>query len=110
MVWYHVAAHVFAGVFLTNSIPHFVSGLQGRAMQSPFASPPGVGLSSSTVNVLWGAANVAAGYFLLLHVGSFDARNLADVAVVAVPALVFSVFMARRFGRFHGGNTPRSQA
>jgi hypothetical protein len=110
MAWYQYVAHVFAGLFLANAIPHFVSGMQGRAFQSPFAKPPGVGLSSSTVNVVWGAFNFVAGYFLLLHVGSFGVRNPADVAVVAAPALVVALFTARRFGRFHGGNDPRSQA
>ena len=32
----------------------FFSGLMGRPVQCPFAKPPGEGLSSSTVNVLWG--------------------------------------------------------
>lgn len=110
MAWSHYVAHAFAGLFLGNAIPHFVSGVQGRALQSPFARPPGVGLSSSTVNVVWGAFNFAVAYFLLFHVGTFDVRNVAEVAVVAAPALLGSIFLARRFGRFHGGNEPRSQA
>jgi hypothetical protein len=110
MAWYCYVAHVFAGLFLSNGVPHFVSGVQGRALQSPFAKPPGVGLSSSTVNVLWGTFNFAVGYLLLLHVGTFDMKNLADVAVVAAPALLGSLFLASRMGRYHGGNNPRSQA
>jgi hypothetical protein len=64
MHWYHCASYFFGGVFLANAIPHLVSGMMGRAFQSPFAKPPGVGLSSSTVNVLWGAFNIAVGYLL----------------------------------------------
>jgi len=50
--WYHYIAIFFAGAFLTNAVPHFVNGVSGGPFQSPFASPPGEGLSSSTVNVL----------------------------------------------------------
>jgi hypothetical protein len=51
--WLHDIAYLFGGAFLANAVPHFVSGMMGRPFQSPFAKPPGKGLSSSTVNVLW---------------------------------------------------------
>ena len=50
--WYHLIAWFFGGAFLTNAVPHLVSGVSGSPLQTPFASPPGVGLSCSTVNVL----------------------------------------------------------
>jgi hypothetical protein len=50
-------SYFFGGAFLTNAVPHFVSGVMGRPFQSPFAKPPGQGLSSSTINVLWGFFN-----------------------------------------------------
>jgi hypothetical protein len=106
MNWLHLLSYFFAGAFLTNAIPHFVSGLMGRPFQSPFAKPPGEGLSSSTVNVLWGFFNVAAGYLLVVRVGSFDLRSMPDVLAVAVGSLLISLFTARHFGRFHGGNVP----
>ena len=62
MRWYHYSAYFFGGAFLANSVSHLVNGVSGRAFQSPFASPPGVGLSSSTVNVLWGLLNLAIAY------------------------------------------------
>lgn len=65
MEWLHYLAYFGGGAFLTNAIPHFVSGVMGRPFQSPFAKPPGEGLSSSTVNVLWGAFNLAGG----IHAG-----------------------------------------
>ncbi|SFT77535.1 hypothetical protein SAMN05192562_10227 [Kosakonia arachidis] len=37
-----------------NAVPHVISGVLGRAFQSPFVTPAGKGLSSSMVNVLWG--------------------------------------------------------
>ena len=50
MRWYHYVAYFFGGAFLANAVPHFVNGVSGRPFQSPFASPPGEGLSSSTVS------------------------------------------------------------
>jgi hypothetical protein len=95
------------GLFLTNAIPHWVSGLMGRAFQSPFAKPPGEGLSTSTVNVLWGLFNAAVGYALVWHVGEFDGRDVTHVAALGAGALLMSLFAARAFGRFHGGNEAR---
>ncbi|MFZ3311670.1 MAG: hypothetical protein WA280_20145, partial [Xanthobacteraceae bacterium] len=57
MPWYYYVAHFFAGVFLANGVPHFVHGISGNKFQSPFASPPGVGVSSAIVNVVWGWFN-----------------------------------------------------
>ena len=107
MVWYHYVSYFFAGLFLTNSVPHLVSGMMGRPFQSPFAKPPGEGLSSSTVNVLWGWFNVAVGYVLLFQVGVFNPRNLGHVTSIAVPGVVGALFHAKHFGRFHGGNDPK---
>jgi hypothetical protein len=47
MKWYHAVAYFFGGMFLINAVPHLVTGVCGRPLQSPFASPPGQGLSSS---------------------------------------------------------------
>ncbi len=58
MEWLHDASYFFGGLFLTNAVPHFVSGVMGRPFQSLFAKPPVQGLSSSTVNVLWGFFNL----------------------------------------------------
>jgi hypothetical protein len=106
MPWLHYLSWFFGGAFLTNVIPHFVSGVMGRAFQSPFATPPGEGLSSSTVNVLWGFLNLVAGYVLVCLVGDFDLHASADVAVLGLGALLLALVMARRFGRFNGGNAP----
>lgn len=107
MPWYDYVSYFFGGAFLANAIPHFVSGLMGRAFQSPFAKPPGEGLSSSTVNVLWGAFNVVVGYLLVWQVGEFDVRNAIHVAVAGLGALFMAVMLAHAFGRFHGGNSPQ---
>jgi hypothetical protein len=108
MAWLPYAAWFLGGAFLTNAVPHFVSGVMGRPFQSPFATPHGVGLSSSTVNVLWGCFNLAIGYILLCRVGNFDLRSTIDVVTAGLGVLLIGVMMARMFGRLHGGNTPEN--
>src|ERR1700678_1049138 len=102
MEWLHYASYSLGGVFLTNAVPHFVSGVMGRPFQSPFAKPPGQGLSSSTVNVLWGFLNLVVGYILVCRVGSFDLRSVDHAVALGLGVLCISVMMARMFGRFHG--------
>jgi hypothetical protein len=104
MEWLHDLAYFFGGAFLANAVPHYVSGMMGRPFQTPFAKPPGKGLSSSTVNVLWGLANLAVAYGLIFRVGEFDPRAGDQVASLGAGLLVMSVLSARMFGRFHGGN------
>lgn len=106
MEWLHLVSWCFAGAFLANAVPHLVSGVMGRPFQSPFAKPPGQGLSSSTVNVLWGFLNLVAGYLLLCRVGDFDLRHTSDAVALGLGILALSLRTARHFGRFHGGNTP----
>ena len=106
MDWLHDGSYVFGGAFLTNAIPHFVSGLMGRPFQSPFAKPPGQGFSSSTVNVLWGGLNLAIGYGLIFQVGGFDPRSIEHAAAAGLGALLIGFLSARHFGRFNGGNAP----
>ena len=107
MDWIHDVSYFFGGCLLANAIPHLVSGTTGQAFQTPFAKPPGKGLSSSTVNVLWGAFNLIVGYLLIFRVGAFDLRNTADMMAAGVGGLAISLHAARHFGQFHGGNPPR---
>lgn len=101
--WYHDVAYFFGGAFLANTIPHLVNGISGLPFQSPFATPPGRGLSSSTVNVLWGMFNLAVAYGLVARVGRFDLRRTRHAAVLGLGALLLALSLARHFGEFHGG-------
>jgi hypothetical protein len=103
MRWYHYVAYFFGGAFFANAIPHFVNGISGNPFQSPFATPPGEGLSSSTVNVVWGSFNLLIAYLLLGRVGTFELRKTKHVVAAACGALLMSLMLARAFGRFHGG-------
>ena len=106
MEWIHYLAYFGAGAFLINAVPHLVSGVMGRPFQSPFAQPRGQGLSSSTVNVLWGFFNLVVGYVLTCRVGDVDLRATDHVVALGLGVLLMALLIARLFGRFHGGNSP----
>src|SRR5665811_2355566 len=103
MRWYHYLAYFFGGAFLANALPHLGNGISGYAFQSPFASPPGVGLSSSTVNVVWGLFNLGVADLLIFRVGAFNLRSTRHMLVLGAGILVMSLMLARPFGRLHGG-------
>jgi hypothetical protein len=101
--WYHYVAYFFSAAFLANALPHLGNGVSGHPFQSPFASPPGEGLSSAMINVLWGFFNLVVGYLLVCRVGTFSLRKTPHVLVFGAGILAMSVMLARAFGRFHGG-------
>ena len=103
MRWYHYVAYFFGGAFLANFVPHFVNGISGNPFQSPVASPPGVGLSSSTVNAAWGIINLFVAYLLLVRVGKFDIKRWLHLGIFAAGFVLMAMMLARRFGQFHGG-------
>jgi hypothetical protein len=106
MAWLHLLSYLFGGAFLANAVPHLVAGMMGRPFQSPFAKPPGQGLSSSTINALWGFFNLVVGYLLVCRVGDFDLKDTPDAAALGLGVLLLSLVAARQFGRFNGGNAP----
>jgi hypothetical protein len=106
MNWLSLVSYFFGGAFAANAVPHLTSGLSGRAFQSPFAKPPGRGLSSATVNFLWGFVNAGIAYLLVLRVGEFHLRSWHDIGSFALGVMLLGLFCARHFGQFHGGADP----
>jgi TRAP-type C4-dicarboxylate transport system permease large subunit len=90
MKWYHYLACFCAGLFLTNAVPHFMHGVSGDSFPSPFANPPGKGLSSPMVNVLWGLGNFVIGY-LFLRVGKVSPTNRWGLAALFLGIVCISV-------------------
>jgi deazaflavin-dependent oxidoreductase (nitroreductase family) len=82
-------------------VPHGVSGVQGRPFPSPFADPPGVGMSSPTVNVAWSAANAVAGVLVLRR----GVRTRGEGIAVAVGAIAMAAGLAFQFGSVMAGGT-----
>jgi hypothetical protein len=92
--------------WLHNGIPHFVSGAMGRAFPSPFAKPPGRGLSSAAVNVIWGVFNFALSYMLIWRIGEFSFGSTADVVALGLGFLVMGLGSARQFAHASGSQSP----
>ena len=103
--WLHALSWFEGGAFFVNTVPHFVRGTMGRAFPTPFAKPPGRGLSFPVVNVLWGVLNLIAGYLLVCRVSSFDGRATADILPLALGGTLTGLMLARSFGRLRGGDT-----
>ncbi len=96
MKWYHFLACFFAGMFLANAVPHVVQGVSGNPFPSPFATPPGKGLSSPTVNVLWGLGNFLIGYFLV-RLGKISPERRWNLFVLFVGAVTMSIMLSVTF-------------
>ncbi len=87
MKWYHYLFLLLGGAFVANFFPHFVHGISGETFPTPFADPPGRGMSPSTVNVVWALANLIVGC-LFLRAGKF---SLGDRPTVFVAFLGFAL-------------------
>jgi hypothetical protein len=98
MNWYNYVACFFAGMFLANFVPHFVHGISGNRFPSPFAHPPGKGLSSATVNVVWALLNLVLGYILFLAGKLSTGDNLALIVFFAGIAAI-SIFASVQFAQ-----------
>jgi hypothetical protein len=96
MEWYLYIASFFAGIFLANAVPHFVQGISGNKFPSPFSKPPGKGLSSPTVNVIWALFNALIGY-LLFRMGQVNSTNLPSLVVFFLGVAAISIMSSVNF-------------
>ena len=103
MPWYVYVLQFVSGLLLANGVPHFVQGVSGDRFQSPFASPPGVGESSPLVNVLWGFANLAAGFAILWSFQPKGADVVLEWIAVGLGVLAMAIMLALHFGRVRSG-------
>ena len=96
MKWYRYVACFVAGLFLTNAVPHFAHGVSGDSFPSPFANPPGKGLSSPMVNVLWALANIVIGY-ILLRIGKVSQTNKWSLLALFAGIISISIMLSIAF-------------
>jgi hypothetical protein len=96
MAWYNYLAAFFAGAFLANVVPHFFHGISGDRFPTPFAHPPGRGLSSPTVNVVWAWVNLVVGY-VLFRAGNVQAQETATLIVFLAGIVFISTVLSFRF-------------
>lgn len=96
MEWYHYFSGFWAGMFLANFIPHFVSGISGNRFPTPFAKPPGKGLSSPTLNVVWALFNLLVG-FLLFKAAKISIDNNLSLGIFFIGIACISIPLSKRF-------------
>jgi hypothetical protein len=100
MPWYDYVACFFAGMFLANAVPHFVNGISGDSFPTPFAKPPGKGLSSPIVNVAWALLNIVIGWELF-RVGKVSSGDELALILFFVGAAGISLMLAVNFSKKH---------
>jgi hypothetical protein len=100
MHWNNYLACFFAGAFLANSIPHYVYGIAGDRFPTPFAKPPGKGLSSPTLNVVWGLLNVVVGY-VLIRTGKLWSAGDLGLVIFFAGITVMSLMLGANFAKKH---------
>lgn len=96
MQWYHYFSGFVAGMFLANFVPHFIKGIAGDPFPTPFAKPPGKGLSSPIVNVSWALLNLVAGY-LLFRFAKVNADNTLSIFICFIGFTGISIMAALNF-------------
>jgi hypothetical protein len=96
VIWYQTIACFFSGVFLANAVPHFVHGISGNRFPTPFAHPPGKGLSSPIVNVVWALANLIAGY-VLFRTGKVCSGGSLALSIFFAGFAAISILMSVEF-------------
>lgn len=95
MVWYNYLTAFFAGLFLANSLPHFIHGFKREKYPTPFANPPFKGLSSPSTNILWALINLIVGFLLVLgsDIHKIDIWGIilsfVGIGVICVSGFVF---------------------
>ncbi len=97
----------FSGMLLANAVPHFAHGISGDPFPTPFADPPGKGLSSPTVNVAWAFGNIVAGYSLF-RTGNVSGGRDSGRVVFLVGAAAISVVLSSFFTKKEKERTLRA--
>jgi hypothetical protein len=96
--WHYYIACFFAGMFFANVVPHFVHGISGDRFPTPFAHPPGKGLSSPTVNVVWALLNLVVGY-ILARIGKVSSGGDSALITFFAGIVVISTMSSVRFAK-----------
>jgi hypothetical protein len=98
--WYNYISCFLAGMLFANVVPHFVHGISGDRFPTPFADPPGKGLSSPTANVVWALFNLVVGY-VLFRVGKVSSGGDWALVVFFAGIAAISIQMSAHFSKKH---------
>jgi hypothetical protein len=95
--WFHYLLAFMAGIFLMNALPHLVMGVTGQLFPTPFANPPGEGLSSPVYNVLWATINFSVGIIFIYFSKVKHYRNTR--ITLGLGGIVMAFYLANYFGQ-----------
>jgi hypothetical protein len=73
-----------------------VQGVTSKSFPTPFANPPGKGLSSPLINVLWASTNLFIGY-ILLRVSKLTTQNKIAIFILFLGIVTASVMLSFSF-------------
>ena len=100
MPWLKLVEAFVSGFALANFVPHFVNGISGNPFPTPFANPPGKGLSSPLLNTVWGLLFLVIGA-LLFHGGNVASGETASLVAFFAGIVVLSTTMSVHFASKH---------
>jgi len=86
----HLLLYFLAGVLAANGIPHFIKGITGERHATPFGKR-----SSAAVNVVWGAINLGAAWFLWRFAGHNTGHAYRYLVAFGVGLLLMAIFLAQ---------------
>ncbi len=101
MKWYNFVACFFMGVFLINSIPHLIHAISGEKFPTPFANPPGKGLSSPMLNLVWAFINLFVCY-LLFRASKINPSEKWSLILFALGFIAMSIRLCYALSKVKG--------
>ncbi len=90
-------ATTLGGVLLVNAVPHGTAALLRRPFPTPFADPPGIGLSGTGENAAWSTANLVVGG-LLVGRRRWEERSRSEIVTATVAAIGMVGYLTWHFG------------
>ena len=100
MIWLHYLYCLLSGAFLANFVPHYVQGACGNRFPTPFSKPPGKGLSSAPINMIWSLVNLAAA-MVLFHLGAVAQSGHTSFHVFLAGFAILSIMHSIHFQNKH---------
>ncbi len=97
--WYHyIIAFIAGGIFVNVFVfPHFINGVSGRPFPSAFSSPPGIGLSSPVLNIVWATINFSIAC-ALVYFARLNQRHRSIALGYFTGGLAMAFYLAHYFG------------
>lgn len=84
--------NILIGIFISNGIPHFISGILGQHFITPFSKKKN--LSRPFTNMVWGVFNFLVAYLILRKISTFSCIWITVGFILM--SLALSIFFAKK--------------